>query len=194
MIRMYCNSVAVFCINNVSVNQNKKVVLKYNRLTANLNFVLTCRPITLWPAFSFPASKLRACFSAYLTPISIVVWKPLVFAYLGRGKIEYSVFNVYFSATGTLALWPWLWALKWCHRQAHLLRETLCQGWEEVTVPPCHLKVALQSYPSILSEGYPAGIRVLLWASPVLCMHTQLQSKAICSQESELRAFPGGMP
>lgn len=41
---------------------------------------LTCKPITLWPAFNLPSSKRLACFSAYLTPMSMVVWKPFVFA------------------------------------------------------------------------------------------------------------------
>lgn len=100
----------------------------------NLNFFLTCRPITLWPAFSFPASKLRACFSAYLTPISIVVWKPLVFAYLGRGKIEYSVFKVYF-----LLLEHWLYGpdpeLSRDATSSFIFYETLSvSGWEKVTV------------------------------------------------------------
>ena len=43
--------------------------------------LLTCRPITLWPAFNFPSSKRLVCFSAYLTPMSMVVWNPLVLAY-----------------------------------------------------------------------------------------------------------------
>ena len=43
--------------------------------------LLTCKPITLWPAFNFPSSKRLVCFSAYLTPMSMVVWNPFVLAY-----------------------------------------------------------------------------------------------------------------
>lgn len=45
-----------------------------------INTLLTCKPITLWPAFNFPSSKRLVCFSAYLTPMSMVVWNPFVLA------------------------------------------------------------------------------------------------------------------
>lgn len=137
------------------------------------NFILTCRPITLWPAFSFPASKLRACFSAYLTPISIVVWKPLVFAYFGRRKIEYSVFEAYFlspvSKPGLLqaGLSPWD-----------------CVRAERCTSSPHHLKVALQSYPS--QKDILQGL-VLSCEPALFCVCTWKQSETpIRNPHSEL--------
>lgn len=176
----------------MSVNQNRKVLLNYNRLTANLNFTLTCRPITLWPAFSFPASKLRACFSAYLTPISIVVWKPLVFAYLQGGKIQYLVYEVCFLLLEHWFSWPR--ALKWYHKQVHLLRGTLCWGWEEVTVPQAicrwQPKVTQVSCQQDILQGlaFCEPPRFCVWRHS-----SRTRPCAVRNHGSELPAFPGGM-
>lgn len=68
---------------------------------------LTCSPITHWPAFIFSSSKLRVCLSAYFTPMSTFVFKPLVFAFEWKSGIIPANLNCCQSIKPSLIISIW---------------------------------------------------------------------------------------